>query len=122
MDFGFTKIFTPGIVKFTYFMSVPGLLLAWAVLTGVGFHYGTWWGLGALVVARQALVVARRAVQRRRRRQGWRWRSSDWRADACRSSDGTTAQNVTGCIELAGHGARDHSRAVTFRLRGPSMH
>jgi hypothetical protein len=57
MDFGFTKIFTPGIVKFTYFMSVPGLLLAWAVLTGVGFHYGTWWGLGALVVVGPGLFI-----------------------------------------------------------------
>jgi hypothetical protein len=57
MDFAFSKTFTPGILKFGYFMAVPGLLLVWAVLTGVGFHFGTWWGLGALVIAGPGLFI-----------------------------------------------------------------
>jgi len=58
MDFGFTRVYTPGILKFVYFMSVPWLLIVWGVLTGVGFHYGTWWGLGALVIAGPALFIS----------------------------------------------------------------
>ena len=57
MDFGFTRVYTPGILKFIYFMSVPGLLVIWGAGTGIGFHYGTWWGLGALFVAGPALFI-----------------------------------------------------------------
>ena len=64
MDFGFTRVYTPAILKFIYFMAVPGLLIVWGALTGIGFHYGTWWGLGGLVIAGPAIFIGTMLVLR----------------------------------------------------------
>jgi Domain of unknown function (DUF4282) len=58
MDFGFHKVYTRGIIKFGYFMSVPGLLLAWLIIAVVGFQFGTLAGLAALFIVGPVVFVS----------------------------------------------------------------
>ncbi len=58
MDLEFRKSYTSIIVKFSYFMFYPILLLAWGALAVLGFRHSTAYGLAAAFVVGPVVFVA----------------------------------------------------------------